>query len=474
MAFTLLGPGVAHAATTPLVRALEDVADAEVRTSPASQWVALTTSSAMPSLSEVRSGDRPVRLGLRNGTTVVLSPHSKLAVMGALDVDLGARDGKSSATSLDLRAGEASVEVPSAAATRSVLLVHDETYILAMPGASARVRMVDGPNAGAGRFAVASDAGDVRVATTGAWVKIPVLTALDLRPRVRVSAPLPLPAPPAWKMDDDPSHRGPLAVVTGDAKAQLGVRWLPSTEAGGYVVEVARDSAAREVVERGEVAAAVTSFTTARLPAGRYFARVRSTGLAGFAGPASADRALRVALVELPPGAVDRGGLWAMPVRRPAKLADHDGLELALGQKGFSTAPAQFSLRSEEPTLLQLRLRGERGVANVQLAVRELVAAIELSPKRAVWPTDPITITVRVRESGRDAIGIEPKLRVTVGLDDVGVTWHNEGALWRGQLAPRHTYGACVVRVTASDPWGNEIGRAFIEVESAGGPVAAR
>lgn len=474
MAFAVAGPGVAHAATTPLVRTLEDVAGAEVRTSAASHWVALTTSSAMPSLSEVRSGDRPVRLGLRNGAIVVLSPHSNLAVMGALDVDLGTRDGKSSATSLDLRAGEASLEVPSAAAPRSVLLAHDEAYILAMPGASARVRTVGGRDGGGARFAVVSDAGDVRVATTGAWLKMPVRTALDLRPKVRLPTPLPLPAPPTWKIDDGAAPQGLLAVVTGDAKAQLGVQWTPTPEAHGYMVEIARDGAPREIVARGEVAATVTSFATPPLAAGRYVAQVRSTGLAGFPGSASADRALRVVLVELPPGAVERDGQWSMPLQRPAKLADRTGLELALGDKGFLPAPAQFSLRTEEPTLFQLRLRGERRVVAVPVAMRELVAAIELSPKRAVWPTDAIIITVRVRESGRDAIGLEPKLRVTVGLDEVGVTWHHEGALWQGRLAPRHEYGPCVVRVTASDPWGNEIGRAFIEVESAGGAVATR
>ncbi len=474
VALAVLAPATGRTANGPLVRPLEDVLGAEVRTSPVAPWIALTTGTAVPSLSELRAGELPVRLGLRNGTTVTLTPHARLAVNGALDVDLGPKDGKSSATSLELRAGEVLLEVPTTAAPRSVLLAREETYILAMPGATARVRLVGNPDEAGGRLAVASDGGDVRVATTGAWVKMPVNTALDLRPKTRVAAPTPMPTPPAWRTEGDSARLGPLAVVTGAGKATLGFRWTPVRGAVGYLAEVAHDPEFRDLVTKGELGEKDTAFSTPPLPAGRYHARVRGTGLAGFPGPMNTPRELRVALVELPPGAVERDGKWAMPLIRPAKITEPSGLEIAIGKGAFFAAPSQFSLKKEEPTLLQLRLKGERAIIPVQVVPRELVATIEMTPKRAVWPNDPIKIVVRMRESGRETADIVPTMRVTLGLDEVGVNWDQQGSVWRGTLTPLHTVGPTVVRVSASDPWGNEIGRSFLEVDNAESPLASR
>lgn len=474
VAAALLAPASGRAATGPLVRPLEDVPGAETRPSPMSPWVPLTTTSSIPSLSELRSGDAPVRVGLRNGTTVTLAPHSRLAINGALDVDLGPKDGKSSATSLELRAGEIQLEVPTSAAPRSVLLAREETYILALAGATARVRLVGNPDDPAARLAVASDAGDVRAATTGAWVKMAARTALDLKPKTRIAAATPLPTPPAWKTDGDSARLGPLAVVTGEGKATLGFRWATVRGAYGYLAEVARDAEFRDVVARQELGEKETSYTSPALPAGRYHARVRGTGLAGFPGPMSAARELRVVHVDLPPGAVERDGKWAMPLVRPAKIAEPQGLELAIGKGGFFVAPSEFSLKKEEPTILQLRIKGEKVVVPVQVVPRELTASIEMTPKRAVWPNDPIHITVRVRESGRDAVGIEPQIRVMLGVDEVGVNWDHDGAVWKGTLSPMRLRGPQVVRVSTLDPWGNEIGRTFLEVDSAESPLASR
>jgi hypothetical protein len=471
---TVLAPSTGRAANGPLVRPLEDVLGAETRPGPVAAWAPLTTGTSVPSLSEMRSGDLPVRLGLRNGTTLTLTPHTRVAINGALDIDLGPKDGKSSATSLELRAGEVVIEVPQSAAPRSVLLAKDETYIVTMPGASARVRLVGNPDDPSARLAVAADSGDVRVATTGAWVKMPAHSALDLKPKTKVPAPSPLPTSPAWKLDADSARIGPLAVVTGEGKATLAFRWASVRGAVGYVAEVARDPEFRDIVTKGELGEKDGAYTTPPLPAGRYHARVRGTGLAGFPGPMSAPRELRVVSVALPPGAVEREGKWAMPLVRPAKLGDAAGLEISIGKGGFFNAPAEFSLKKEEPTLLQLRLKGEKAIVPVQVVPRELVAAVELTPKRAVWPSDPIHITVRVRESGRDAAEIEPQMRVTLGMDEVAVMWDRDGAVWRGTLAPMRLRGPEVVRVAVSDPWGNEIGRSFLEVDSSDAPVASR
>ncbi|MEO7736225.1 MAG: hypothetical protein ABIY55_35025 [Kofleriaceae bacterium] len=114
----------------------------------------------------------------------------------------------------------------------------------------------------------------------------------------------------------------------------------------------------------------------------------------------------------------------------------------------------------------------------LELAPSPLRAAIRMKPKNANWPADPIDVEVQVDDGGA-AIPAAFALRLTVRINttEVPVEWSRRGSLWRARIAPQMQPGPWVVRVEARDPFGNEIGRSFVEVSGPAldpMPIAAR
>jgi hypothetical protein len=102
----------------------------------------------------------------------------------------------------------------------------------------------------------------------------------------------------------------------------------------------------------------------------------------------------------------------------------------------------------------------------IDLQRRALRADIEIGPKAARWPVDPVDITVTVRDPAGlvDASAIVPTLHVLLGLTELPVIWARRGPVWTTRLAPRNV-GPTVVRVVAEDEFGNSLGRTFLEVD---------
>jgi hypothetical protein len=105
--------------------------------------------------------------------------------------------------------------------------------------------------------------------------------------------------------------------------------------------------------------------------------------------------------------------------------------------------------------------------ARLVLVRRQLRADVELSPVRARWPDDPITVRIRVSDpSGRIDASTEPVfVEATLGLDPIVVQWGHQGAIWTGHIVPRAIPTPSVVRVVVKDSRSEEIGRAFVELE---------
>jgi hypothetical protein len=101
------------------------------------------------------------------------------------------------------------------------------------------------------------------------------------------------------------------------------------------------------------------------------------------------------------------------------------------------------------------------------LGRRELRANVDLCPKRARWPEDPVSIRVQlVDPSGRiDPATESLTFETTVNLDAVRVEWHRLGAVWWARLPPQPVLGPSVVRVTARDSRGLPIGEGHLEVD---------
>jgi hypothetical protein len=458
-------PPLAASGREPLVRAADDAAGGTARANAAGPWTPLGPSAPINYLGEVRSGDVPLRLVLRRGGAIVLAPHSSIAVLGGLDVPFGRGAGARDATSFELRSGEVDVDVPASAGA-AVVVSSQEMFAALRPGSRARVRLGAVAADGGAPMAVALEAGDARVASTGAWQDLPARHEIEMRPRRRFGKPVPLPVAPEWRFETTPQDAGALAVVASEvATARLGARFARVPNADRYVAEVARDEAFTDVASSQVLSADDAGFVTAPLAPGRYFARVCAFGQLGFAGPPSSVRPMRIVRLSLPLGArEDRAGRWALPVGKSAFLGDAEGLEMAFGPGGFSRATRELRLDSEEPLRTKLRLQGDGFALPVVLEPRRLSARIEVTPRTAVWPRDPVTITVRVEENGAPAPTVTPSLRVALNLNDLPVRWEHDGAVWRARIEPRRSAGPWVVRVEALDAWGNELGRNFLEV----------
>lgn len=421
---------------------------------PGSAFRAIPRGERLPSHKELRAGDGP--LVLRFGDAVVeLAPGATLSLEGRLDV-VGAV-GRRPATKLFLRAGRLAVMVPTGSPD-SVLVVSGDNLLLARAGA--RLSAVTGVRGQRGMF-VALDDGDAVYSSTGAWKP---LTRGEVRHLATpdTSRTRPVVAAPAWDREEGPAGGGALGVVVAEgARASLHPRVAAVPGASGYVVEVARSETFAEIVARAEVPAPGPVELPPLAP-GRYVARARAVDAVGLFGAAGVTRRLRVVRLELPAGSVPMDGAWAVPLGAPVRLDDPSDLEVRHAMAPFEPAPASFSLSDDAPERLVLRLRGDGATLPIVLAPRALQADVELGPKTAVWPDDPIRLRVSVR--GPRPAGFEPRLVVRVNRDVVPVAWSRKGDAWTAELAPQKPPGPWVVRVEALDGDGASLGRGFLEV----------
>jgi hypothetical protein len=241
--------------------------------------------------------------------------------------------------------------------------------------------------------------------------------------------------------------------------------------ASAYVLEVARTEAFDDLCARSE-ARAPGLVESSPLPEGRYYARARAVDDDGFLGVASAPRRVRVARLELPPGAALGEEGLTLPLGAPVGLVDASDLEIRRELGRFEKAPPRLVLDDEAPRRVSLRLRGELDAVSLVLAPLDVSAEVDLGPKTAVWPIDPVSVTVRVR--GPVPRTFEPRIIVRVNREEVHPTWQRDGDAWRAVLEPRQPPGPWVVRVEALGADGAPLGRGFLEVISASPARASR
>jgi hypothetical protein len=425
-------------------------------------WSAIVPGAPLASGVEVRAMTDTLRLRLDGGAELELAPGAKLGLTGSANLPLASS--VEAVGRVDLRHGELTV---SAAGAPLIVQGPGKVLALARRG-SMQARVLAKRGGLPPGLAVASYSGDTRVSTYGAFRELAGGQGIELRtghPSLRAHR---LGRGPDWIAEEGLTSAGPLAVVSSSlATAALTVRFAPVDNASGYEVEIARDQAFAQLVARSTLAAEATLVRTPALPPGRYFARVRTRGAEGLLGFPGPTRALRVARAVLPPGTVTQGGTFVLPQDRGLTWDDPTGLEVSVGKIGFVHAAAELGLFRSASTLARVRLAGEPGFVQLALLPPPVHAEIELGPKLAVWPKDAIEVRVRLvglPPSDSDAGEFEPKLRVKINLDPVQVAWRREGELLTATIPARHDAGPWVVRVEATDPSDNPIGRGFLEV----------
>ena len=446
----------------------------EARAALDAPWRPLVSGAVVPRRGELRAGDTPLRLQLAGGATVELAPGAVVALFGRLELGLMGI-GKIDAARLDLRAGEITVTSPfvDSRRDRAPVLVQGEGAVFALCIDGLMVVRAQGNRGGdrPGGLAVASYRGESQYASRGGFHPLPAGTAITLHAGQTPEPLHGLSVGPAWRREEGAEPTGPLAVVSDrDATAELTLRFSAIEGASGYDLEIARDESFASVLTGGHAPAAATLISTPPLAPGRYFARMRARsneGLQGFPGPT---RPLRVAFIALPPGGNAEGSTIGLPAGRAITWDDPAGLEVSVGRIGFIRAAADLGLYHDAPTVARVRLVGERSSVPLALVPSAVSAEIAIGPKWAVWPTIPVEVEVRLVSSRPNAPELdprrfEPKLHVTVNLMEVPATWRREGNLLRSTLArPTGTVGPWIVRVDATDPHDNPIGRGFLEV----------
>ena len=443
---------------------LVDGDGAELRGSSAASWLPTSPGASVGPRAHVRSGDQAVSLQLPSGALVHLGPHSALQLVGTADVVLGF-EGKVVAHRIELRGGEIRVEVPSAKRAAMPVVISDgELMVAARPGTKLAARTLEATGGRKGAVGVACYEGDARVATRGAFKPLPAGQAVELRARETMPPGHAIAAAPAWSRGGHGTRR-PLAIVTSDEeRASVALDFTPVAGATGYEAEVASDEGFADVVVRSSLGPEASSVTTPPLGRGRYYIRVRTRGAEGLTGLPGEAGTVRVAQAAVPAGGVAHEGTFVLPAARLVTWDDPTDLEVSLGRTGFLKASSQLLTVRGEPVSGRVRLAGDSASVPITLMPSSLGAVVELGPKTARWPFDPVEATVRIVNAGGPIDSFEPKLRVTVNMIEVPVEWWHRGDVWRARIPPRVPPGPWVVRVEAFDEHDNERGRGHLEV----------
>jgi hypothetical protein len=272
----------------------------------------------------------------------------------------------------------------------------------------------------------------------------------------------PVPRPPKLSLT-----KSMLIALDGDASTQLLA--APSKDAASHQLALYRvDGGKRTKIIEQDFRSDAQQLP--QLVPARYEAQGRSIDSFGVESPLSEPITLRVIGAELPEGArLVHGAIFLGRAGR-VKLIGAEGLEASYGRASlFIPVPKDVGLARGESTLLRLREPGKKEELGIQLEPRTLKADVDIGPKTARWPGEPLLVTVKLFDHhGRPITDeLKNKPQVFVNIGQVEPTWTHTGNIYSAKIAPVNGAGPWVVRVEVSDDFGDRAGRDFIELGSA-------
>ncbi len=388
-----------------------------------------------------------ISLRVPEGVEVKLLPRTKLQLSAKEDT---------SASVIGLNAGKVIVTLPEKGkAAMMVKAPHQMTSIT--KSGSAVVKVSDES------MAVGAFSGSSLLASGNDWNDVPsgklrVIKKSDPKGQLR-----PLMATP------EVTQLKPVQLVMNDARGEpLKLTWQPVPGAERYEAELrpAAGDVARQIVDKTKNEAGFGS-----LGGGSYTLVVRAIDSEELEGPWSAPQRVQVASVELPKGAIVMGdGAIQLPDGQKVKLKNVAGLEASFNDFAmFVAPPSEVGLLAGRAQVLRLRRKGETEELRVRLEPRSVKAEVDLTPKTARWPTDPVIIEIRLVSGtgGAPPTDVQVVPTVTIDLAPVEVTWARDGGRYRGTVAPRNDAKPHTVRVEVADQHGFFLGRNFLEVAPA-------
>lgn len=204
------------------------------------------------------------------------------------------------------------------------------------------------------------------------------------------------------------------------------------------------------------------------LGSGQYAVAVRANDARGIPGHWSEPALLRVVGVDLPGGGyVSDSGTIHLGPGQQVLFTHTDGLELShTGALRFVPANTPVPLHKGQRTLVSFREPASGSTAGATLEPRAIEAEVTLGPSTASWPKDDVEVSIQLRATSRGTPLdlVEPRPKVTVGIQPVDVTWRWESSRLRGTVPRQQGAGPWVVRVEVEDQFGVPLGRNVLEV----------
>jgi len=434
----------------------------------AREWREVTTGDVLlAGLTVQASAEQPLEMLLPDGVTIELEPGGQAHWMRATRLPTET-NGWARGYHLVLQEGELEVHMPPGLKGTHAFLVSTKAGTLTDWRGQLHV-MVHEDSAAAAIYQ-----GALVVGSNGQGFPVYDGAGIVMKKGVDPDKTRGIPGAPSWDAG------GSFTLAARDQRAGLDFHWGPVAGSSAYRIEIATDPSMVRVIYRATTTE--PQFAMPEPQAGaRYWAHVRSVGPVGIVGEWSAARALRVVRYDLPDGAfVANDGAIVLPDRASVTLSDTDGVEAAYDN--VTGTPNRFqvplywakltgALRiADDATMRIVHLRDSSAGTETRLVLarRQLRADVDLKPKSARWPLDPIDARIVVRDpSGRIDGAVEPvTIDTMLDLTPVTVAWQQHGATFVGRISPQPISGPSVVRVVVKDGKGSEIGRGFIEIDT--------
>jgi hypothetical protein len=392
---------------------------------------------------------------LPGGAVVTFSKDAKYELGRSIKLQLSPTGSEKTAVQvIKLSAGRVSVAIPESKKPKTAVLIQAPRKVSAVAkgGQSLVIAAKD-------RVTVAAVKGEMLAALGNDWKTLP--SGIVRSHGAGLSTDQPVPAPPKLRVDDSL-----LLALTGEASTKL--RAQPQDVAlrrlSVYRVEGNKRTTVTEQEWRSDLQ------QLPNLRPGRYEVQARAVDRFGVESVTSEPLTVRVIGATLPEGARLSDGAILLGRAGRVKLIGAEGLEASYGKASlYIPVPADVGLARGASTLLRLREPGAKEDLRIRLEPRTLKADVEIGPKSARWPSDPLQVTVKLFDHrGRPATeALKTKPQVFVNVGQVVPTWTHSGNTYSAKVTPAVGAGPWVVRVEVTDDFGDPVGRDFIELGSA-------
>lgn len=353
---------------------------------------------------------------------------------------------------IKLTAGRVSVTIPETKKIRTGVLIQAPRKVSAVAKGGQSLII-----AAADRVTVAAQRGEMLAALGNDWK--PLASGVVRSFGAGVTSEQAVPAPPQLRVDSSM-----LLALNGSVTTQLHA--LPSQSVEYRELSLFRiDGSKRSKLDESEWRSDLQQLPA--LAPGQYELQARAVDRFGVESATSDPLTLRVIGAELPEGARLSQGSILLGRSGRVKLLGADGLEASYGHASvFIPAPKDVGLARGESTLLRLREPGAKTELGIKLEPRTMKADVEIGPKTARWPGDPLEVRVKLFDhSGRplaDELKTKPQVFVNVG--QIVPTWTHTGNTYVAKIPSALGVGPWVVRVEVTDDFGDLAGRDFMEL----------